>query len=61
MLSLVKMLGGMLVLGRVTTANVAATQAFAEMDPAIAHFKAFLAAIAARGHIPNFFRVRTDC
>jgi hypothetical protein len=61
MLRLVKMLGCVLVLGRVTTANVAATQAFAEMNPAIAHFKAFLAAIAARGHIPNFFYMRTDC
>lgn len=42
MLSFVKMLGCMLVFGRVATANLPANKAQAEVDPLIAHLHTFL-------------------
>jgi hypothetical protein len=49
----VKMLGGVLVLGAVAAADVAAFQAKAQMDPGIAHFEAFLATRAAGFDLAN--------
>src|SRR5271166_5090337 len=40
MLGVVKVLGGVLVLGRVTTAHLPADEAHAQVDPGIAHFHA---------------------
>jgi hypothetical protein len=41
MLRRVKVLGGVFVLGRIATADVAAFQAQPQMDPGIAHLEAF--------------------
>jgi hypothetical protein len=38
----VKVFGGMFVFGRITTANMAAFHAQAQMDPGVARFQAFL-------------------
>src|SRR5271154_6189100 len=60
-LGLMEVLGGMLVLGRVAAADVAADEALPQVDPGIAHLEAFLAAFAARFDLANFFYVRTGC
>jgi len=41
---LVKMLGGVLVLGRIAAADVTADETFSQVNPGIAHLKALLAA-----------------
>jgi hypothetical protein len=48
MLSLVKMLGGMLVFGTIATTDMAAGEAKPQMNPGVAHFQAFLAAVSSR-------------
>jgi len=48
MLRLMEMLGGMLVFRRIAAAHVAAGAAKAQMDPRVAHFEAFLAALGSR-------------
>jgi len=60
-LGLVKVLGGVLVLGRITAANVTADQTLPQVDPGIAHFQALLATFAARLNLANFFYVGTSC
>src|SRR5882757_9512216 len=57
MMRSMKMLCRMLILRRITTAYVTATEAQSEMDPGVAHFQTFLTSLAARMHIPNFFDV----
>jgi len=54
-LALMEVLGGVLVLGRITAADVAAGETFSEMDPAIAHLQAFLAALPAGSYLTDFF------
>jgi hypothetical protein len=61
MLGLVKVLGGMLVLGRVAAANVTADQTFPQVDPGIAHLQTLFAAFAARFNLADFLYVRTGC
>jgi hypothetical protein len=61
MFGLMKVFGGVLVLGRIAAANVTADQTFPEMDPCIAHLQAFLAAFATRLDLANFFYVGTGC
>lgn len=51
-LSRVKVLGGVLVLGVITAADVAADHAKTKMNPGIAHLQAFLAAFTARRDLP---------
>src|SRR4029077_809209 len=60
-LGLMEVFGGVLVLGRVTAANVTADQAFPQMDPGIAHLEALLAAFTARLDLADFRYVRTSC
>jgi hypothetical protein len=60
MLGLMKVLGGVFVLGRVTTADVTAYQTFPQMDPGIAHPQALFAAFAAGFDLANFFHVGTS-
>jgi hypothetical protein len=43
MLAFVKVFGGVLVLGRVTAANLPALQAEPQMDPSVPHFDTFFA------------------
>jgi hypothetical protein len=61
MLRVMKMLGGVFVLGGIAAAHVTATEAFSKVDPVIAHLQAFLAAIAAGSYFANFFDMRTSC
>src|SRR2546423_6008928 len=56
-----EMLGGMLVLRRVTAADVPADEALAQMDPGISRFQAVLASVRARRHIMDFVQVRAGC
>jgi hypothetical protein len=51
MLGPMKVLGRMLVLGRITTSNVAANHAQSKMHPSIAHFQALFAALRVRLYI----------
>jgi hypothetical protein len=60
MLGLMKVLGGMLVLGRITTADVSADKALPQVHPSVTHFEAFFAARAAGRDIADFFEVRTS-
>jgi hypothetical protein len=53
-----KMLGGVGVLRRIATADVAAFQAQAQVDPGVAHFQAFLAAVSVRCDFANLIHVR---
>jgi len=55
MLGLIKVFGGMLVLGRIAAADVAARETFPEMDPGVAHLQAFLATFTARRYLTDFF------
>ena len=61
MLGLMKMLGRVLVLGRVTTTDMAADETFPQMNPGITHLQALLAAFTTRLDLANFFYVRTSC
>ena len=45
MFGLMKVFGGVLIPGRVATADVTADQTFPQVDPGIAHLEAFLAAL----------------
>jgi len=55
----VKMFGGVLVFRGVATANVAATQAQAQMHPTIAHLEAFFAAFGLGFYFLNLIEVGT--
>jgi hypothetical protein len=57
MFGLMKMLGGMFVLGRIAASNMSASQALAQMHPGIAHFQALFAALAAGLYLPNLSQV----
>jgi hypothetical protein len=57
MLGLVKVLGGMSVLGRVAATYVTAYQTFSQVHPGVAHFLAFLAAFAGRLHVTDLAHV----
>jgi hypothetical protein len=56
-LGLVKMLGSVLVLRRVTASDVSANQALPEMHPGIAHFQTLFAALAAGGYLADFLHM----
>src|SRR5581483_5459548 len=58
---LVKVFGGVLVLGRVAASDVAAGQAHAKVDPAIAGFQALLPTRGARRHIANLGEMGAVC
>jgi hypothetical protein len=60
-LGLVKVLGGMFVLGRVTASYMTADQTFSQVDPGVAHLETLLAAFAAGFNLANFGYVRTGC
>jgi hypothetical protein len=59
MCGLMKMLGGVLVLRRVTTANVTTLEAQTKVHPGVMHLEAFLAAFAAGSNLLDFFQVGT--
>jgi hypothetical protein len=59
MLGRVKMLGRMLVLGRIATSNMAANLAQSQVHPSIAHFQALFAALRVRLYILNLIQVFT--
>jgi hypothetical protein len=61
MLGLVEVLGRVLVFGRVTAADMTADEAFSQVDPGVAHLKAFFAAFAAGLDLANFLHVWTRC
>ena len=48
MLCLMEVLAGVLVLGGIAAADVAALQADAQVDPTVSHLETFLATLAAR-------------
>jgi hypothetical protein len=55
-----EMFGGVLVLGGVAAAHVAAFSAETQVNPTVAHFQAFFAALGVRMNIPNVAQVRAD-
>jgi len=55
------MFGGVLVLGRVTAADVTADETFPQVDPSVSQLQAFLAAFAAGLDLADFLYVRTGC
>jgi hypothetical protein len=54
----VEVFGRMFVFGRITAADMSAFQAQTQMDPAVAHLKAFLAAASVRLHVLDLIEVR---
>jgi hypothetical protein len=61
MLGLVKVLGGVFVLGGIAAPDVTADKTFPQVDPGIAHLEALLAALATRLHLVDLFYVWTGC
>jgi hypothetical protein len=61
MLGLMKMLGGVGVLGGVAAPHMSADETFTQMDPGIAHLQAFFAPFAAGGYLFYFFGVGAGC
>ena len=61
MLSLMEMFGCVLVLGRIAAADMAADEALSQVNPRIARLQAFLAVLAARLDVANFYYVWTSC
>jgi hypothetical protein len=59
--ALVKVLGGVLVLGGVTATDVAASEAQPKVDPGISHFQTLFATIAAGSDLADGFQVGTSC
>jgi hypothetical protein len=57
MLGLMKMFGGMLVLRRIATANMAADQTLTQVDPGVSYLQACFAALAAGRDLANLFYV----
>jgi hypothetical protein len=55
----VKVLGCVLVLGRVAAPYMSAFQAKPKVNPAIANLQALLATLGVRLHVANFIQVRT--
>ena len=58
MLGAVEMLGGVLVFGGITAADVAALHAQPEMYPGVAHFQALFAALGVWRHFVNVAQMR---
>jgi hypothetical protein len=58
-LGLMKVFGGVLVLGRITTTHMAADQTLPQVNPTIAHLEALFAAVAAGIDFANLFYVGT--
>jgi phage tail protein X len=54
MLRLAEMLGRMFIPGRIAAADVAAAEAFPQMNPGIAHLQTLLAAGATGFNLPDF-------
>jgi len=57
MLGLMKVFRGVLILGGVATTDVAAFEAEAQVNPAVAHLETFLAAFVAGSDFLDFFQV----
>src|SRR5262249_44837149 len=57
----VEVSGGVIGLGRVGAGAVAADQALAQVDQAVADLQAVLAAVRARGDVPDLVQVRAGC
>jgi hypothetical protein len=55
----VKVLGGVLVLGRIATADVPAFETQTQVDPGIPHLETFFAALATRSDLLDFFLMTT--
>jgi hypothetical protein len=53
MLGVMKVFGGVFVFRGITTADVAALQTKAEVNPSVTHLQAFLATMCVRGDLPN--------
>lgn len=61
MVCLMEVLRGMFIFRGVTTTHVTADQAFPQVDPGVAHFQAFFAALATWRDLTDFLRVRAIC
>src|SRR4029077_4221264 len=61
MLRAMEVLGRMLVFRRVAAAHVAAFQAQSQMDPAISHLQALLAAASVRRDLTDLIQMRASC
>src|SRR5205823_5760088 len=61
MLGGMEMLGGMLILGRIAAAHVAAGQAQAQVHPSVAHFQTLLASARVRLDFANLIGMRACC
>jgi hypothetical protein len=55
----VEVFGGVLVLGGVAAADVAAFAAETKMDPSVTHFEAFFAALGVRANVLDVAQMRT--
>jgi hypothetical protein len=55
-----EMLGGVFVFGRVAAADMPAFHAQTQVNPSVAHFKAFLAAFGARRYFVNVTQMSTS-
>ena len=53
-----KMLGGVFIFRGIAAADVAAGETQPEVDPSVAHFQAFLAAVGVRLHAVSLVEVR---
>ena len=61
MLRLMKVLGRMFVLGRITTTDMATFEAYSEMNPRVTLLQALLASCSARMHFAYGLEMRADC
>jgi hypothetical protein len=59
MCGLMKVLGGVPVLGRIAAADMAALEAQTQVNPGIMHLETFFAALAAGSDFSDLFQVRT--
>ena len=55
------MLGGVLVLRRITAAHVAAAKTKPKMDPSVAHLQTFFAALGVGMSVFCFLQMTTGC
>jgi hypothetical protein len=60
-LGFMKVLGGVLVFGRIAAADVAAFQTQAQVHPGVSHFEAFFAATSAGSDFAHLIRVCAAC
>jgi hypothetical protein len=55
-----EMLGGMFIPGRIAAADVATFQTEPQVNPLVAHFQTFLAAVRMRAHLADLIEVRAS-